>query len=148
MEGISWVIYLFEYHKCFGDVTPTRTHLFSEEQHDSLEHLVAGERCDGQVEEEPIEDGGRDVLQRLGQHQQRQADEDVRKDGRDARLAHVHHCLRDVARIDAVLVVGHGLDVERRVWQRAVHHRQAHRRQEDVEYGDDQQVPVVRCSLF
>ena len=56
--------------------------------------------------------------------------------------------LRDVSGVDAVLVVGHGLDVERRVWQSTVHHRQTHRRQEEVQHGDDQQVPVIRRAFL
>ena len=52
--------------------------MFGEEQGHSLEELIAVERCQGQVEEEAIQDGQRNLLENVA-HQQRQADEDVRE---------------------------------------------------------------------
>ena len=45
----------------------TGRYLFGEEQEDALEHLVAVEGRDGHVEEEAVEDGLRDVRQRVRQ---------------------------------------------------------------------------------
>ena len=45
--------------------------LFSEQQQDSVEQLIACQRRDGQVQEETIQDGRWDVLQWFWQHKQR-----------------------------------------------------------------------------
>jgi len=62
-------------------------YLFGDEQRDALEELVAVEGGDGEVEEQPVEHWSRDEFE-LFDEQNGQADQNVRQDSSDTRLAY------------------------------------------------------------
>jgi hypothetical protein len=51
--------------------------LLCEKERDALKHLIATESSDGHVKEKAVEDGRRNVGQRIRQQHDRQANEDV-----------------------------------------------------------------------
>ena len=65
-------MFYFRVYRCVARfyVNGVAAYLFGEEETDSLEHLAWIERDDGQVEEDTVEHGARDVLQWRGQQQQ------------------------------------------------------------------------------
>ena len=67
------------------------THLFCEEEADTLEHLAGVESCDCQVEEDTVEHCPGDFLERVGQQHEGEPDEDVREDGGNSSLARSHN---------------------------------------------------------
>ena len=62
-----------------------KCNLFSDEQHDPFEELVAVKRGDGQVEEESVKDWPRNQFQVVNEEYWK-ADQDVRQDARHSRL--------------------------------------------------------------
>jgi len=109
--------------------------------------LIAVESGNGHVEEESVQDSRWNVSQRIGQQEEREADEEVRNHARQSRLAHFHNTARkitrldydrflddkwqlvlihfvDVSLVDSFLDIGQAADVQRRVWQGGVHPRQ------------------------
>lgn len=65
-------------------------HLFFKQQGHAVDHLVPIKWCGRDVEEEAVEDGLGDPLQRNGQHEGRQADQDVRRQRGQACFLHTH----------------------------------------------------------
>ena len=59
--------------KTFGTsfVNESKRDLFHEEERDAFKHLIAVESRDGHVEEETVEDGRRNVGQRVRQQKER-----------------------------------------------------------------------------
>lgn len=52
-------------------------YLLHEEESYALKHLISVECRDGHVEKESVQNGGWNVGQRIGQEEERQADEEV-----------------------------------------------------------------------
>ena len=88
-------------------------------------HLISVERRQRQVEEEPVEDRGGDVLEDVPEEEHGDPDEDVAEEVGQPRLAHPHHDVAHVAVLDALLGVGQALDVQRRVRQHGVQEGEA-----------------------
>lgn len=77
---------------CHQHKTHTHTqvaHLFLEEERHAVAHLVSVDGGEGDVEEEAVEDGLGDPLQRQRQQQHRHADEDVGGQRREPGLLHL-----------------------------------------------------------
>lgn len=67
----------------------TLAHLLLQEESHAVAHLVSVDGGEGDVEEEAVQDGFGDPLQRNGQQQQRHADEDVGSQRRQPGLLHL-----------------------------------------------------------
>lgn len=68
----------------------TLSHLLLEEEGHAVAHLVSVDGGEGDVEEEAVQDGFGDPLQREGQQQHRHADEDVGSQRRQPGLLHLN----------------------------------------------------------
>ena len=110
-------------------------------------YLISVERCQCQVEEEPVQDRGGYVIEDVGEEEHGDADEDVAEEVGEPRLAHPHHDVAHVAVLDALLGVGQAPDVERRVGQHGMQEGEAEHGEEGVDDADDEQVPVVGVAL-
>lgn len=80
---------------CKSTYGHTLPHLLLKEESHAVAHLVPVDGGEGDVEEEAVQDGFGDPLQRDGQQQQRHADEDVGSQRRQASLLHLDDAEED-----------------------------------------------------
>lgn len=76
------------------EISLASAHLLFKQQAHAVNHLVPIKRSGCDVEEEAVENGLGDPLQRNGQHERRQADQDIGYQGGQTCLLHADDAVR------------------------------------------------------
>ncbi len=121
--------------------------LLSEEQHDPLKHLVPGEGCDGQVQEETIKDCRWHEVEQLVQEQHGQSNECVAENVGQSCFSHSDNNGVDITVLNSFLGVSKTFHMKRGVGEACMEKGKAKHAEEEIYQANSKEVPVV-CSAF